>query len=452
MDEQKKQSSTAQKTAEAASAINGAVKTGKAIAGSAKGAALGPYGLAASLAWTNRKLIGKIIAAAILILMIPILFILMLPSLIFGGLTEGFTSDDLNSPILNDNTAIIDNVNDISMSVEAILSEGIVDVNERIDSDFSRSGADIKEVNNPYNGILHNSSQFISAYCAYKNEDFESISISDMEDILSDAVEHLYSFTVKEEIVENSTTDETTGEVTITYETLRIYTITYNGENYFADNIFHLSDEQKSLSYEYAKNLSLFLGDGMFQTITGGTVISSLGDVIFTDGATDVVYFNQTDERWANIMYGRSSTIGEAGCGPTSMAIVISTLLGETHDPVELSEWSVANGYRAEGNGSYHALIPAAAEAYGLPVEGNLDAQGIVNALSDGKLVVVIMAQGHFTTGGHFIVLRGVTSDGKILVADPYSLAKSQQQWDLQIILNESNKAYAAGGPYWAIG
>ena len=151
-------------------------------------------------------------------------------------------------------------------------------------------------------------------------------------------------------------------------------------------------------------------------------------------------------------MYGNSSTIGQAGCGPTSMAIVISTLTGKPHDPVELARWSAANGHRCEGNGSYHSLIPAAAAAYGLNCDRNLDAQGIVDALSSGKLVVVIMSKGHFTRGGHFIVLRGVTGEGKILVADPASYGRSEQEWDLSIIMDEANKAAGSGGPYWAIG
>lgn len=174
--------------------------------------------------------------------------------------------------------------------------------------------------------------------------------------------------------------------------------------------------------------------------------------MIFIENGIEVTYYNQMDERWADMMYGTSSTIGQAGCGPTSMAIVISTLTGEFHDPVELSQWSVENGYRCEGNGSYHSLIPAAASAYGLTCEGNLTEEGIVEALSSGKLVVVIMSRGHFTKGGHFIVLRGITREGKILVADPASYNRSNQEWDLSIILSESNKAMAAGGPYWAIG
>ena len=78
-----------------------------------------------------------------------------------------------------------------------------------------------------------------------------------------------------------------------------------------------------------------------------------------------------------------------------------------------------------------------------------LGPQRILDALSDGKLVVAIMTKGHFTSGGHFIVLRGV-QDGQIMVADPASYRRSEKLWDLSIILNEASKR--AGGPFWIIG
>lgn len=134
------------------------------------------------------------------------------------------------------------------------------------------------------------------------------------------------------------------------------------------------------------------------------------------------------------------------------MAIVISTLLGEAHDPIELSRWSAANGYRCEGNGSYHSLIPAAAAVWGLSCEGDLSGQEFVDALADGKLVVAIMARGHFTRSGHFIVLRGVTADGKILVADPASVSRSNQEWELSLIIDEARNGASSGGQFWAIG
>ena len=66
-------------------------------------------------------------------------------------------------------------------------------------------------------------------------------------------------------------------------------------------------------------------------------------------------------------------------------------------------------------------------------------------------LIVAIMSAGHFTSSGHFIVLRGV-KDEKILVADPASRTRSEQGWELSIILNEASKAAGSGGPFWIIG
>lgn len=75
-----------------------------------------------------------------------------------------------------------------------------------------------------------------------------------------------------------------------------------------------------------------------------------------------------------------------------------------------------------------------------------------MDALADGKLVVAIMTKGHFTKSGHFIVLRGVTSEGKILVADPASYDRSNKAWDMSIILNEASRSAGSGGPFWIIG
>lgn len=456
MDEQNKNglSDTLEKGASAASTIQGAVKTGKAIAGAAKGAAAGgPYGAVAGALWANRKTVGKIIAAAAFLLLLPILFILMLPGLIFGGLTDAF-SPGTDVPILNDSTAIVENANNISFAVNAILSEGLDDVKARIDRDFAASGGDCMEITNPYeNNLVSNVNLFVSQYCAAKDKDFAAISLADMERILRAGKSHLYTFTKKEETRTRTETDPDTGEETTVTELWILYTIVYQGEDYFADTIFQLTDEQKALSSDYAQNLSLFLGDGMFQGLPSDfTILPSLGDIRFTDGVTEVVYFNQLDEAYADKPYG-TDHIGGYGCGPTAMSIVVSSLTDEIVDPVRMAKWSYDNGGWCKGSGSYHAMIPAAAKAWELPVEGctTAEPQRLLDALAEGKLVVAIMSKGHFTSGGHFIVLRGV-KDGQILVADPASYSRSQKTWDLSIILNEASKRAAAGGPFWIIG
>ena len=92
-----------QKGAQAAQAVRGAVKTGKAIAGAAKGAAAGGvWGAVAGFAWENRKFVGKVIIAATAVLMIPILILCMLPGIIFGGFGNS------HSPADPDTLAILD--------------------------------------------------------------------------------------------------------------------------------------------------------------------------------------------------------------------------------------------------------------------------------------------------------------------------------------------------------
>lgn len=445
--------SSLSQAASAAHTIHGAIKTGKAISAAAKGAAVGgPYGAAAGLALGAGRHAGKILAAVVVLLMLPVLFILMLPSLIFGGLTSSGSS---GQPILNDNAAIVQNVSDIAFAVNQILGEGITDAEARIAQDFATTGGDNYEIVNPYAAdMTSNTNSFISQYCAAKGSSWDSISLSDMQTILRQGKSSLYSYTRTSETRTVEDDDPDTPDVVETkQETWYIYTLSYNGEGYFADAVFHLTNDQKSLAGDYAQNLSLFLGDGMFQyTEYGGTMIASLGSVRFTDGATEVVYFNQLDERWANKPYG-TDNIGGYGCGPTSMSIVVSSLTGSIVDPIEMAEWAYKNGGWCSKSGSYHSLIPNAAKAWGLPVEGCTasEPQRIVDALSNGKLVVAIMLKGHFTTGGHFIVLRGV-QDGKILVADPASYTRSQQLWDLSIILNEASRRAGAGGPFWIIG
>ena len=325
----------------------------------------------------------------------------------------------------------------------------------RIEVDFASSGADKMEVKNPYSsGLVYNANLIVSQYCAARDEDFESISLDDLSTVLRENKEHLYSYTSVRESREVTSEDPETGEETTSTEIWMVYTIRYNGESYLADHVFALTDEQKELASDYASNLSLFLGDGLLQNVDEwtGNSIPSLGDVTFTDGGTPVVYYNQLDERYASQPYG-TDNIGGYGCGPTAMAIVVSSLTDDMVDPVEMAKWSYDNGYWCKSSGSYHALIPAAAEEWGLPVSGctTSEPQRILDALADGKLVVAIMSEGHFTSSGHFIVLRGV-KDGQIMVADPASYKRSGQLWDLSIILNEASRRAAAGGPFWIIG
>lgn len=141
---------TVDTAASAAHTVKGAIKAGKAISGAAKGAAAGgPYGAVAGAVWAGRKHIGKIITVIIILLLLPVLFILMLPGLIFGGLINAFSPADTEQPVLNSETAIVENANDITFTINSILGEALDDVMARIEADFASSGADQMEIKIP---------------------------------------------------------------------------------------------------------------------------------------------------------------------------------------------------------------------------------------------------------------------------------------------------------------
>ena len=441
-----------QQTNTAESTVHAAAKTGKAVANIAKGAATGGvHGAALATANNSKKWIIALVALA----MLPVLIIAMLPSIIFGS----FSGDGTNSTnAITDDTVLAQNMMDLNTGISTVLSEGLVDVLSRIDTDFAASGCDSMEVNNPYGSdVVFNANYFISMYCASKDQDISSISLADMESILRANEDELYSFTYSDETrYVDGEIDPQTNQPEQVAVCVRVYEVQYNGEAHFQDHVFALSDDQKLLASNYAQNLSILLGDGMYQVLSM-TEFSAMGasyeGVVFTDGVTQVTYYNQLDSRWANSPYG-TDNIGGYACGPTAMAIVVSSLTSETVDPPHMAQWAYENGYWCSRSGSYHTLIPGASEEWGLDVEGCTAAepQRIVDALADGKLVVALMTKGHFTSSGHFIVLRGVTSDGQIMVADPSSYSRSEKTWDLSIILNEASKNAGAGGPFWIIG
>ena len=270
-----------QKTGQAANAAvntakfaKSAAKLGKSIAAAAKGASAGGiWGAIAAFAWENRGLILKITIAASALLLIPVLIICMLPSVVFGGLEQPYSLDNKEALIMNDSTVITRNIDTIYSSLGSIMYEAKEDILLEINEDFDDSDATQIEIIDTHESLTdHNVMSFVSQYSAAKSQDWRSVSIEDMEYMVSDKKDKLYSYTTSYEdrtrTVYTESVNEETGEKTITEtevtETWAIYTIIYNGADYFADHIFHLTEDQKRLAKDYEANLILFLNDETF--------------------------------------------------------------------------------------------------------------------------------------------------------------------------------------------
>lgn len=152
---------------------------------------------------------------------------------------------------------------------------------------------------------------------------------------------------------------------------------------------------------------------------------------------SSVPYYCQWDSAWAANKYG-NGTIKSSGCGPTCCAMVVSYYTGQSITPADIVS-QIGNKYYVSGKGSSWGLFPGVAGMYGIKCTDlgrNLSLP--IEALRNGEIVIASMGPGTFTKGGHFIVLTGVTEDGKITVNDPAHPDFCSRTFDAAIFASEA--------------
>jgi len=135
-----------------------------------------------------------------------------------------------------------------------------------------------------------------------------------------------------------------------------------------------------------------------------------------------LTYYSQLDSRWRYNMYSSirdtSQTIGTSGCGPTSAAMVVSSIKGNI-TPDSMAELYVKYGYRSSNQGTYWSAFKWTADVFNIGYSECYKLDDAVAKLKDNHYIIASCNQGLFTYGGHFIVLTGVEGD-YIKVYDPY--------------------------------
>lgn len=156
-----------------------------------------------------------------------------------------------------------------------------------------------------------------------------------------------------------------------------------------------------------------------------------------------VVYYSQSGgQAWSGQAFG-GGTIGSSGCSVTCIAMVLSYESNSTILPSD-----VVNKI-AERTGSYNkfyvgdagqswSIFPNVAKYYGYNCHA-LSEKSVKSMLKSGHPVIASCKAGEFTSNGHFIVLTGITSDGKVTVNDPnYNHRnKSSKHYDFESISSQ---------------
>ena len=160
--------------------------------------------------------------------------------------------------------------------------------------------------------------------------------------------------------------------------------------------------------------------------------------------AGGVVQYYQSD--YSNVSYG-SGSIASCGCGPTSFAMVASTLLKKQVTPKDAVSWC-GNKYYVSGQGTSWSFFNAASEHFGISKPRNVNSiDEVTNALKSGKLVISSQNKGLFTEHGHFILLSGISPDGKISVKDPNKNNAINKGYNNRLFTTQEINAAAAS--YW---
>ena len=168
------------------------------------------------------------------------------------------------------------------------------------------------------------------------------------------------------------------------------------------------------------------------------------------------VKYLQTDPRWKSLPYrvkGETATIGGSGCGPTSAAMAIETITGQTFTPVDACKWSVDHGYKALNAGTYYSYFVPQFKAFGIECRQLLGSSlhnkpdhpihdQVKQYLAEGYYVIALMGPGTWTSGGHYILLWAW--DDKVRINDSASTKDKRLNGDPAVFKREVKQ-------YWLI-
>lgn len=268
--------------------LNEAVRVGRAMAsisGAVKGATAGPFGAVIGAAIQNRETLKKAVAGIVSLLLIPVLFIVMLPGLVFGNLSE-------NTGALTSNSRINENIRAANEAIVEVLQECHDEVLTDVNAAASRvPESDAVSITDPYAYYISvNANQLIAQFCASK-DNYRDINVTELKRVIRANKDGLFTYDVSTETVTMEVTVDAGAEgeagegtdsqtQTVTF-TRHNFVINYAGDSYFADHVFHLNDKQKKVADAYAENLTLFFGSS-----ASGVATANVSDEVLRYRAT----------------------------------------------------------------------------------------------------------------------------------------------------------------------
>lgn len=165
------------------------------------------------------------------------------------------------------------------------------------------------------------------------------------------------------------------------------------------------------------------------------------GSVNFCEVSNDFLddntftFYNQCDEKWGGLSYSTGNMCSHS-CGITSFAMAATAILGKEITPADVREVMLElnrdSGVPLSNTTNSEGFVPSLAKHYGINYEViERSIESARNALKQGK-IVHLSGKGFnpFSENGHYIIIRGVLSNGKWKIGDSGTLSNNTLEWD----------------------
>lgn len=199
------------------------------------------------------------------------------------------------------------------------------------------------------------------------------------------------------------------------------------------DGVFTQNEIESVKTYQASKNMG---ADGIVGIKTWTALFGlDQNDNKNNEGSSGVkqpVYYLQGDKRWKSVIftrnntYNKKQTIGNSGCGITSMAMIIATWWDKKITPVETAKECVAKGYRTKNSGTDPGFFQMCSKKYKSSRYFTTKSyETAKNIIDQGGLVIVNVGPSVWTSGGHYIVWWKRNGD-TVYINDPASKASNR--------------------------
>ena len=181
--------------------------------------------------------------------------------------------------------------------------------------------------------------------------------------------------------------------------------------------------------------------DEIDPNLAGGEDTSTSSSGNYPSSKNGYAYFSQVDPRWNGSTIG-GATVKMSGCGPTSHAMMLTTMFGKVINPATMAQWGLKKGVWS-GSGMSWQMPPLVASEFGLKINKSIDGKStsvlneVKSELKSGHPVVMSGRASDrgtdtpFTPSGHIVLAVGVDGNGNIVINDPRSADRSKAYTDV---------------------